>query len=243
MITFVLWSNEGIVAVSIKGKSYTYQVDAAMIPEWQRRATRTPGKVFNEVKRFGKLVVEPREESENTRCSLPINADNVLQRKEHTMAKAMNWKDLRSAYRSINYTVVSGDTDAKGRSYPILEECPDCKEVYNTRAGRKTPGAVAIPQSYTKMMTFQFPGKPNVKACPCGYRRAGEGKVYHSQQWIDTFDSANSSTPSSSPNEGSNKESTVAKCKGVTKEGKQCCNKAGTSGYCKIHTPFADRGF
>ena len=242
MIIFLLWKMDGIVVVSIKGKFYTYQVDAAMIPEWQRRAARTPGKVFNEVKRLGTLVIGPREDSENTRCSLSsLNADSVLQRKDNTMAKGMNWKDLRSAYRSANYSVISGDTDAKGRSYPVCEVCPDCKEVYDHRAALKTAGAVAIPQSYTKLMTFQKKGMPDVKACPCGYRQTvvseGKGKVYHSQQWLDTFATntpVDSPAPSAAPSD---------KCKALTKGGKPCCNKATASGYCKTHTATTNKGF
>ena len=235
MIIFLLWNMAGIVVVSIKGKSYTYQVDAAMIPEWQRRAARTPGRVFNEVKRLGTLVIEPREDSENTRCSLSsLNADTVLQRKDNTMTKAMNWKDLRSSYLSVGYNVINGEKNAKGHAYPKKYRCPDCYAVYAKRAGKADIPAAA----YTKIMVFTKEGKPPVGACPCGYRKCGD-KTQHSAQYLNEFGDV-SPTPPAAPVTAT---AVVDKCKALTKAGKPCCNKATVSGYCKTHTATVNKGF
>mgnify|MGYP001405659030 CR=1 FL=1 len=228
---FLSWRMDGIVVVSIKGKSYTYQVDAAMIPMWQRMAVRKPGKTLNEVKRFGKLVVEPREDSENTRCSQSINADHALQRKDNTMAKAMNWKDLRASYLSASYTVISKPSGAKNVEYPVLYRCPDCYAVYHKRAGKEP-----IPASYTKIMVFTKEGKPNVGACPCGYRKCGD-KIQHSAQYLNEF--GDTSTTTTSPAD----HTKDSQCCATTKAGKRCSNKATASGYCKLHAPVANMGF
>lgn len=233
MIIFLLWRLDGIVVVSIKGKSYTYQVDAAMIPMWQRMSVRKPGKTLNEVKRFGKLIVEPREVPENTRRSQSINADTVLQRKEYTMAKAMNHKDLQASYLSIGYSVISKPSGAKGKEYPVLYRCPDCYAVYSKRADKEP-----VPASYTKIMAFTKEGKPNVGACPCGYRKCGD-KVQHGEQYLNEFGDDTSSAPTSSTNHNDEYH-----CQAINKKGNRCGNKATSSGYCKRHTPATnDRGF
>ena len=224
---------DGIIVVSIKGKSYTYQVDAAMIPMWQRMSVKKPGKTLNEVKRFGKLIVEPREVPENTRCSQSINADTVLQRKEHTMAKAMNHKDLQASYLSAGYSVISKPSGAKGKEYPVLYRCPDCYAVYHKRAGKEP-----VPASYVKAMAFTKAGKTNVGACPCGYRKCG-GKVQHSEQYLAEFVDTPPSTTAPATDHGDG-----SKCQAINKKGNRCGNKATTSGYCKRHAPATnDRGF
>lgn len=54
-ILYESWSVDGIINVLIhnNGKScrYEYVVDAAFIPNWVHRMSRTPGKVFSEIKR------------------------------------------------------------------------------------------------------------------------------------------------------------------------------------------------
>ena len=228
---------DGIVVMSIKGKAYTYQVDAAMIPEWQRRAARTPGRVFNEVKRFGKLIAEPREDSENTRCSLPINADNAPQRKECIMTNAMNRKALQASYLSAGYSVISKPSGAKGKEYPVLYRCPDCYAVYYNRAGKEP-----VPAAYTKIMVFTKEGKTNVGACPCGYRKCGD-KIQHSSQYTKEF--GDDAPPADHTTDSECRVDTNSRCRATTKGGKRCRNKAVDSGHhCKRHTPATnDRGF
>ena len=237
MIIFLSWCMDGIVVVSIKGKSYTYQVDAAMIPMWQRMSVRKPGKTLNEVKRFGKLIVGPREDSENTRCPQSLNADNALQRKEHTMAKAMNHKALQASYLSAGYSVISKPSGAKGKESPVLYRCPDCYAVYHNRAGKEP-----VPASYTKIMVFTKEGKTNVGACPCGYRKCGD-KIQHSSQYTKEF--GDDAPPADHTTDSECRVDTNSRCRATTKGGKRCRNKAVDSGhYCKRHTPATnDRGF
>lgn len=239
MIIFLLWRLDGIVVVSIKGKAYTYQVDAAMIPMWQRMSVRKPGKTLNEVKRFGKLIVEPREVPENTRCSQSLNADNALQRKEHTMANAMNRKALQASYLSAGYSVISKPSGAKEKEYPVRYRCPDCYAVYHKRSGKEP-----IPASYTKIMVFTKEGKTNVGACPCGYRKCGD-KIQHSAQYLNEFGDTPPSTPSPTSSTQApppHEHNYDHQCQATTKAGKRCSNKAVASGYCKIHASV-NRGF
>ena len=49
------WSMDGVINILIydneKFHRYEYIVDAAYIPNWTRRMTHSPGKVFNEIKK------------------------------------------------------------------------------------------------------------------------------------------------------------------------------------------------
>ncbi len=192
MITFTLWSSNGLIAVNIKGKEYTYEVDAAMIPEWRRKSIKTPGKVFNEIKRLGKLTTSKKETT--------------------TMAKATTIKNIITSAKNNGYTVEAKETTNKVGKIVfeiVKQECPDCKAVYTEWL--KAQGKEPIEASYMTAITLLHSSKPSVVACQCGYRNS-DGKVIHSKHWHDTFSST--TCPAQQPE----KTSSDSKKKSVVKK-------------------------
>lgn len=158
-INYLSWDSYGTVVVKINHVIYTYTVDAAMIPEWQRTAVHKPWKVFNEIKRTGSL--QKREE------------------REDKMAKAMHRIQLVKSYEKVGY---------KADTKKCM--CPDCYAVNVNRAGKNKKRSVdmdLMKKASRKVFLFHKDGSPSVAACPCGFRKTSDGKIQHSQQFIEEF--------------------------------------------------------